>query len=119
MKWASVYSTHFVVSVKLKGDAFARTSSTMAVLSTHPHTVDVIFHEGHKKDLAKLKELVAHAAHVDASGLTGTKRKVRLIVQERYLQEVAEIDEVQAIEEVRANKLLNSVARNILMGNGG
>ena len=91
----------------------------MAVLSTHPHTVDVVFHEGHKKDPTHLTELVAHAAHVDASGLIGTKRKVRLIVQERYLQEVAQIDDVQAIEEVRANKLFNNVARNILMGSGG
>ncbi|KAK3647350.1 hypothetical protein LTR22_013781 [Elasticomyces elasticus] len=84
----------------------------MTVLSTHPHTVDVVFHPEHNKDVDTLVNAVAKAAHVNASGLSGSKGK------ERYLEAVAQIDEVQSIQEVRANKLFNNIARNILMGHG-
>ena len=119
VKWAAVYPTHFVASSKLKLDSAKAAPSTMTVLSTHPHMVDVIFHQGHMKDPEALKEAVAGAAHVDYTGLSSTSEKVRLVVQERYLENVARIDEVQSIVEVRPNKLLNNIARNILMGNGG
>ncbi|KAJ9603342.1 hypothetical protein H2200_012120 [Cladophialophora chaetospira] len=118
VKWAAVYPTHFVVSSKLKPDPSAVTPSVMTVLSTHPHTVDVIFHAEHKKDAKTLVEEVAKAAHVNPSGLSGRKDKVRLVVQERYLEGVARIDDVQSIQEVRPNKLFNNIARNILMGHG-
>ncbi|KFZ07914.1 hypothetical protein V502_09672 [Pseudogymnoascus sp. VKM F-4520 (FW-2644)] len=118
VKWANVYPTHFVVSSRLKPDRATVTSSNMTVLSTNPHKVDVIFHAEHKKDATTLIEQVAQAAHVNPSGLSGRKDKVRLVVQERYLEDVAKIDEVQSILEVRPNKLFNNVARNILMGRG-
>ncbi|KAL5348008.1 hypothetical protein ACLOAV_007420 [Pseudogymnoascus australis] len=118
VKWANVYPTHFVVSSRLKPDRATVTPSNMTVLSTHPHKVDVIFHAEHKKDATTLIEQVAQAAHVNPSGLSGRKDKVRLVVQERYLEDVAKIDEVQSILEVRPNKLFNNVARNILMGRG-
>lgn len=118
VKWANIYPTHFVVSSTLRPDRATVTPSTMAVLSTHPHTVDVIFHAEHKKDAKTLIDAVAKAARVDPSGLSGKRDKVRLVVQERYLQTVAEIDEVQSIQEVRPNKLFNNIARNILMGKG-
>ena len=118
VKWANVYPTHFVVSSRLKPDRATVTPSTMTVLSTHPHTVDVVFHAEHKQDAKTLIEAVAKAAHVDPSGLSGRKDKVRLVVQERYLEGVAKIDEVQSIMEVRPNKLFNNIARNILMGKG-
>jgi serine protease AprX len=118
VKWANVYPTHFVVSSRLKPDRATVTPSIMTVLSTHPHMVDVIFHAEHKKDAKTLIEEVAKAAHVNPSGLSGRKDKVRLVVQERYLEGVAKIDEVQSILEVRPNKLFNNIARNILMGKG-
>ncbi|KFZ01540.1 hypothetical protein V500_00717 [Pseudogymnoascus sp. VKM F-4518 (FW-2643)] len=114
VKWANVYPTHFVVSSRLKPDR----ATVMSVLSTHPHNVDVIFHAEHKKDATTLIEQVARATHVNPSGLSGRKDKVRLVVQERYLEDVAKIDEVQSILEVRPHKLFNNVARNILMGRG-
>lgn len=119
VKWVAVYPTNFVVSSKLKSAPTESVSSTMAVLSTHPHMVDVVFHEGHTKDADVLKNDVARAAHVDPNGLSGTDEKIRLTVQGRYLESVAQIDDVQSIVEVRQNKLFNNIARNILMGKGG
>lgn len=90
----------------------------MTMLSTHPHTVDIIFHAKHKKDAKAPIDAVAKAAYVDPSGLSGRKDKMRLVVQERCLEGVAKIDEVQSIQDVYPNKLFNNIARNILMGKG-
>ena len=119
VKWAAVYSTQFVVSPKLRTASAGPGPGSMAVLATHPHTVDVIYHQGSTKEGEALKKEIARAAHVDPSELSDADDKIRLVVQERYLDAVARIDEVQSIVEVRANKLFNNIARNILMGKGG
>lgn len=119
VKWASIYSTHFVVSPTLKAATPAPGLGSMAVLATHPHTVDIVCHHDYTKDTESLKKDIAQAAHVDASQLSYANHKIRVTVQERYLEDVARIDEVKSIVEVRPNKLFNNIARNILMGNGG
>lgn len=122
VNWAAVYPTHFVVSAKLKPESSESALSSQTVLSTHPHTVDVVFHKGYTKSADTVKQEVASAAHVDPEAVAGDDLeddKVRITVQARYLDAIANIDEVQAIVEVRANKLFNNIARNILLGHGG
>jgi hypothetical protein len=42
------------------------------------------------------------------------RRKFRLIVQERYLADLADVDEVRVIDEVPERVLTNDVARPII-----
>jgi subtilisin family serine protease len=125
VNWANVYPLHLVVASKLKAggpsqgaDSGAGAASAQTPLSSQTHNVDVVFHAAHGKDADALIAAVAAAAHVDASELKGKRNKVRMVIEDRYLEAVAKIDEVQSIEEVRHNKLFNNIARNIIMGTG-
>ena len=125
VNWANVYPPHLVVSSKLKvggqsqgADSGAVAASAQTPLSSRTHNVDVVFHAAHGKDADTLLAAVAAAAHVDASELKGKRDKVRMVIEDKYLEAVAEIDEVQSIEEVHPNKLFNNIARNIIMGAG-
>lgn len=122
VKWAADYPINFVVAANLKPGSSESALSSQTVLSTHPHTVDVVFHKDYTKTAEELKKEVASAAHIDPEALAGDElddEKVRITVQGRYLDAIANIDEVQSIVEVRANKLFNNIARNILLGRGG
>lgn len=61
---------------------------------------------------------VATAAHVQPEHVVGRRDKVRLLLRDRYLKDVAKLDEVQSIFPVVPKKLFNNVARNIMMGHG-
>jgi len=76
--------------------------------------VDIIFHEGVDPNSDAVRSAVANAAHVDEADLSLGRYKVRLKVQERYMDDLAAIDAVRAIKEVPEVKLRNNVARPIL-----
>lgn len=63
---------------------------------------------------------MAEAAGLDPDDLKLSANKLRIKVRAQKLQELADIDEIRHMEEVRAAKLFNDKARSILrveMGN--
>ena len=76
--------------------------------------MDIVFHEDVDPNSDAVKSAVAAAARVDKAGLTMGRHKVRLTVQERYLDDLAALDAVRVVQEVPKVKLRNNVARPIL-----
>jgi hypothetical protein len=119
--WANVYMKGFKVSPALSAetpaDARGLHELEMAdepppTFSTDPKTVDIVFHKGVAPDV--VRERVAAAARADARDVAVSGQKIRLTVQRQYLRDIAAIDEVRHIEEARAYKLHNDVARQIM-----
>lgn len=117
--WANVYLQGFKVAPNLRPAAAAPAAhilpmSVAASPSRTPHTVDILFHEDVDPNSDAVKAAVAVAARVSGTGLTPGRHKIRLTVQERYLDDLAAIDAVRVIQEVPDRKLRNNVARQIL-----
>ena len=87
--------------------------------SNTPHTVDIVFHEDVDTSSDALKAAVAAAARVAPDTLPIGRRKVRLTVQEKYLDDLAALDAVRVIQEVPTVKLRNNIARIIGVIPGG
>jgi hypothetical protein len=92
-------------------------SAAAASVSRTPRKVDVIFHEDVDPNSDAVKSAVAAAARLDKDTLPMGRSKVRLTVQEKYLDDLAAIDGVRVIQEVPEVKLRNNVARPILNAN--
>src|SRR5713101_5936734 len=120
--WANVYLRGFKIAASLRptaGDATAHIlpMTAAALHRKSPHTVDIVFHEDVDTGSDALKTAVAEAARVDKDTLPMGRNKVRLTVQEKYLDDIAAIDAVRVIQEVPEVKLRNNVARPILNAN--
>jgi serine protease AprX len=117
--WADVYLRGFKVAPNLRPATATPAASILplAAAQSHsntPRTVDVVFHEDVDTTSDALKTAVATAARVDKDTLPMGRRKVRLTVEERYLDDLAALDAVRVIQEVPKVKLRNNVARGIL-----
>src|SRR5215472_5561109 len=117
--WANVYLRGFKVAPNLRPATTAPTlnllpSSVGASFSRTPRTVDIVFHEDVDPNSDAVKSAVADAAHVDKTNLPMGRHKVRLTVEERYLDDLAAIDAVRVIQEVPEVGLHNNVAGPIL-----
>jgi hypothetical protein len=116
--WADVYLRGFKVAASLRpqtaGPAGLLPAAAPPAHSNTPHTVDVIFHDDVDTSDDAVKTAVAAAARVDKDTMPVGQHKVRVVVQEKYLDDLANIDAVRAIQEVPAVKLRNNVARPIL-----
>jgi subtilisin family serine protease len=117
--WANVYLHGFKVAPNLRGKAGDPSAHIlpMAVAAPHSkelHTVDIVFHEDVDPKSEPIREQVAQAARLDKDSLVSSRGKIRATVQERYLDDLAALDEVRVIQEVPTVKLRNSVARGIL-----
>jgi serine protease AprX len=106
--YVDVYPVTFVVNPSLR----THTTGPPGHISSKPRIVDVVLHRG--CEFGGCKKAICDAAHVDPEDVTGCKGKVRLTVQERYLDALAGLDDVASIREVHANRLFNNVARGIL-----
>jgi serine protease AprX len=120
--WANVYLRGFKVAPNLKPEGMtpaAHVLPTPAALSHSrtPRTVDIVFHEDVDTESDALRTAVSSAARVDKDTLPMGRRKVRLTVQEKQLDDLAAIDAVRVIQEVPEVKLHNNVARQILNAN--
>lgn len=115
--WAGVYGSQFVVAPDLRPGSSAATSAATQS-SSQAHEVDVVFHgdPGESKDT--LIKAVVKAAHVHQEAIHDENDKIRLVLQDTYLNDVARLDAVRAILPVVQKKLFNEVARSILMGQG-
>ncbi len=117
--WTNVYLQAFKVAPNLRP---AGVSPAAAILPTvaevsqsrTPRTVDIVFHEDVDPNSDAVKSAVAAAARVDKETLPMGRSKVRLTVQEKYLDDLAAIDAVRVVQEVPEIKLRNNVARPIL-----
>jgi serine protease AprX len=100
--YSNIYSPFYVVHHKLKtaGPAGVHDGSAgfQTPLTSRTRTVDVVLHKSCKFE--DCKGDIAKAAHVDRDEIKGCKNKVRLNVQERFLDDLAKIDNVMAIQEV-------------------
>ena len=120
--WVNVYLRGFKVAPNLRPAGMtpaAHVLPTAAALSHSrtPRTVDILFHEDADTESDALRTAVSAAARVDKDTLPMSRRKVRLSVQEKYLDDLAAIDAVRVIQEVPEVKLHNNVARPILNAN--
>jgi len=120
VSWAGVYLHGFKVNPNLRpavGAAQVNTIGPMAVtpsVSSTPRQVDIVMHDDVNPDSADVKAKIAAAAHVSPDTLTVSRKKIRLTVQEKYLDAVAAVDQVRHLEEVHPVKLYNNVARGII-----
>ncbi|PGG97676.1 hypothetical protein AJ80_09659 [Polytolypa hystricis UAMH7299] len=116
--WANVYLNLFVVQSSLKTPA--PTTHSLSAFSAAPksrraHLVDVLLHRD--VDIAsagEVKAAIAAAAHADVHSLTAGAGKVRLNVEEQYLDDLAAVDEVRLIKEVHPAVLFNNKAVDVL-----
>jgi serine protease AprX len=121
--WANIYLKGFKVAPRLRSAEAPRGTSQIIPLSAAPshsrtlHKVDIIFHEDVDTGSDALRTAIAAAARVDKETLPLGSRKVRLTVQERFLDDLADLDAVRVIHESPTFKLHNDVARSILNAN--
>ena len=123
VSWAGVYLQGFKVNPSLRPPVSAAQTNAIGPLeaassvSRTLRQVDIVAHDDVDPNSADFKAKVAAAAHVSPDTLTVNRRKIRLNVQEKFLNDVAAIDEVRHLEEVRRVKLYNNVAREIIGAN--
>jgi hypothetical protein len=118
--WAGVYMKGFKIPPNLREQA---TPAAMAGILPHESTtstrrtlrkVDIVLHDDVDPNDTELKKKIAAAARINPEDLSMSRHKVRLNVQERYLNDLAAIDQVRNIEEAPNVKLFNSEARPIM-----
>jgi serine protease AprX len=117
--WANVYLQGFKIPPNLRPSGGQNNTHIVPLqlgisTSRNPRKVDVVLHGDVDPNNNALKAKIAAAAHVSPDDLQMGRHKVRLHIQERYLNDVAAIDEVQRIEEVPSVRLFNNIARPIL-----
>jgi serine protease AprX len=117
--WANSYLRGFKLAPALLTTTGELTSANLMTAAPpsnfpihQPRLVDVVLHTGVSPD--SVRDKIANAAHLSPRGLTAGNHKFRLTVQQRYLKDVAAIDEIRHIEDVVPLKLYNSEARKIL-----
>jgi serine protease AprX len=121
--WAGVYMQGFKVNPSLRPPESATQAHTIGPLeaaksvSNTLRQVDIVAHDDVDTQSSDFKAKVAAAAHVSPDTLEVSRHKIRLNVQEKFLDDVAAIDEVRHVEEVHGVKLYNNVARGIIDAN--
>lgn len=118
VKWANIYPQLFVLPPRLKRQVNPSEADAPNLVGA-PHTrtlrtVDLILHEGIDVADPDNKSSIAKAAHVDSDIINARGNKIRLQVQEQYLDHLAALDIIKAIHEVHQTKLYNDQARNIM-----
>ncbi|EFR01364.1 serine peptidase [Nannizzia gypsea CBS 118893] len=117
--WANVYMDMFVVESSMKT---APTSNTVAGFanavpkSARRRMVDVILHHDVDATSKELQEELSMATRADISSMNVGAKKIRMMVQNQHLDEVAAIDGVRSIQEVHPAVLFNNKAVPIIKG---
>jgi serine protease AprX len=120
VSWTGPYDKGFKLHPALIGLERKGTVRTLFEVSVRPHAtldaapkvVDVILHRNLKA--SDVLEKIAEAAQVSPDLIQVGRNKVRLTVKARQLDDLANVDAVRTVEEVKPRKLLNNVARQIL-----
>jgi hypothetical protein len=117
--WADVYLRGFKVNPALRSSG-GRTEASILPTSAgpsrsrRPRQIDVVLHDDVDPGSEEIKTRIAAAARLNPDDVQMGRHKVRLTTQERYLDDLAAIDDVRHIEEVPPRGLFNNVARPIL-----
>ncbi|MEP6601526.1 MAG: S8 family serine peptidase [Nitrospirota bacterium] len=120
VEWAELYPEAVKIAPSLRNVEARRGGVPAAFVNMHApgvldatrKTVDVVLHRN--ADAKKAAKRIASAAHLPIEQVKVLRDKVRVVVKERRLADLAALDEVRHIEEVLPRKLHNSVARKIL-----
>ena len=123
--WADLYPKAVKIAPSLRNLEARPGGVTAGIAAVDPigmldatrKTVDVVLHRN--VDVKKAAKHIAEAAHLTPSQVTVLRGKVRLVVKQRRLDDLAALDEVRNVEEVLPRKLLNNVARGVLRLPGG
>jgi hypothetical protein len=120
VSWANIYLRGFKIPPTLRPPVPAAAAANIVPPDQSPLTsrklrrVDVVLHDDVDPNSDALKAKIAAAARLNPADLKMSRHKVRLQLQERYLDDLSAIDEVRHLEEVPEVKLFNNVARPIL-----
>lgn len=117
--WANTYLREFKVAPNLRSATMASNFNILpmpvaASYSRAPRMVDIVFHQDVDPNSDAVKSAVAAAAHVDKASLPMGRHKVRLTVEEQYLDDLTALDVVRVVQAVLPAKLHNNVAGPIL-----
>ncbi|KAL5366712.1 serine peptidase [Aspergillus floccosus] len=116
VSWTNVYLDMFVVQSSLKTPAGTMELSPFPAVPKDraSRTVDVLLHNDVDAGSSNVRSVIAAAAHADPETLDIGSSKIRLNVQNQYLDRLAGLDVVKAIQPVHPVRLFNSRARQIL-----
>ncbi len=118
--WAGVYDRAFKIPPSLRPQVAGAPTVTIGGpaaatrTSRSPHMIDIVLHHDVDPNKTTLKAKIAAAARVNPDDLEMGRHKVRLHVQDRYLDDLAALDEVRHMESAPVYRLYNNVARPIL-----
>jgi hypothetical protein len=117
VSWANVYNKKFKVQASLrtpdKPDNVNIVDSEDEHDDTHEHNVEIIFFKSVTVDDGEINQ-VAERAQIPRDSIRVTGHKLRATVQHQYLDELAAIDGVKAIQEVHKMTMFNNKARGVL-----
>jgi hypothetical protein len=116
VSWVNVYLDMFVIQSSLKAPAGTMEVSSFPAVPKDrtPQTVDVLLHKDIDARSSRVLSGIAAAAHADPDGLDAGSSKIRLNVQNQYLEGLAALDEVKVIRPVYPARLFNNRATQIL-----
>lgn len=118
--WAGVYDDAFKIPPTVRASAATARSATIGGVAPSPstsrafHKVDVVFHKGVDPSKPAMRRKIAAAARVSPDDLEMSRNKVRMRIQDRYLDDIVAIDEVRYLAPAPVFRLYNNVARPIL-----
>lgn len=115
--WANVYLNTFVIQPTLKTappPTLALTALPGVRQTSQLQEVDIVFHHDVDTKAEGLKADIAKTARLDPDCLEIGAHKVRLSVQEQYLEELAALDNVRLIQKVHQARLFNNVAVRVM-----
>lgn len=115
--WVEVYPRAVKLGRSLREQPSTRATHLDAAvaaptLDATPRTVNIVLHR--TVDQKKAVANIAKAAHCKEKDVVVRNGRVRLRVTTRRLPELASVDEVRHIEEVREARLYNTAARGVL-----
>ncbi|KAM5458266.1 hypothetical protein MaudCBS49596_000179 [Microsporum audouinii] len=117
--WANVYLDMFVVQSTMKSASSTNTVADFTNTvrkSTHRRMVDIVLHRDVDSTSQELHEALSRATRADTSSLNVEPTKIRMMVQDQHLDEIAAIDGVRSILEVHPAVLFNNKATPIIRG---
>jgi hypothetical protein len=105
VSWANVYLKEFKVAPNLKPEATIHDPQLASMLSTDPqsspaHTVEVRLHYNQNPHSDALQSTIARTAHAEKSALIVNQQKIRLTLEEQFIQDLAAMDAVKVIQDV-------------------
>ncbi|KAK2861412.1 hypothetical protein FQN49_004226 [Arthroderma sp. PD_2] len=120
VEWANIYLDMFVIQSTMKtvppGTNTLGALSNTVPKSSRRRTVDVVLHHDVDATSQELHEALVMVARADTSSLNVGSKKIRMIIEEQDLDEVAAIDGVRSIHEVHPAVLFNNKAVPIIKG---